>query len=1100
MFSTFDVLEESSLHNKAAQEFITVGWGKKETQFHGSAGKAARKKEDIEVADVEQLDKTITCCWRGDGEFFAVNHVGANGRMFKVYSKDGVLTYTSEICLNLQVPIAWKPSGLWVCKPEIHPNKYSITLFEVNGLKHNELVLPFRADEEEVIDLSWSQDSDVFLVETRKESRHRLYFYTICNYHWYLKHSMTFDGKIVYNWSQNYAEPKQLSVITSQSEHLTLKFDWVVNSSSGASDTDESIVAVIDGRKLLLTNFKSQMVPPPMASFEVPLDTAVNVVDFLKQPGGDFDSNSFFTVDFNNTVSFYRSEFVKFMNGRRLTGAELVKRFTVGSIAHALWMSVESILIASGSTIQLCSIDTGTVVSEICLEGDIGSVNMLTACTAIAQLVDGTLVALDVNDNEISVSDLELEKLPEFCERFEVTTSNDKPAVYALKQNKKKLYLNSKELATEVTSFVITDDNDFLIYTTIGELKFVGESSQVVDTRRIERGSRIISLVKDKSQVIFQLPRGNLETISPRILSLKIIKRLLKANQYRLALDLLRKERINLNLLIDLNPQKFLRDLAVFIEQVDNISWLNLFLTELKNEDVTVTMYKFCGSIDVDQEVFDKAYTVDNKIHHVSNKMLEIFQATNRTKYLLPSLTCHVKNQQLETALQMIWDLKKSGVADKEADDAVKYFLYLIDINVLYNIALGMYDFQLVLFVAQKSQKDPKEYIPFLNELNKLDKSYAKFKIDCHLKRYGKAIKHIAALCDDEAKFDEAIEVTKKHELYEDALASFAGDEKCYRRICVLFGDHLRVKGKLLDASLLYERGGEFQQALSGARNTLDWQRCLVLGKKCGFGEDEMKDLAVKLTSSLRESGRFKEASELFRRFQSDDLATLVEILAQGRMFSEAILQVTLSGQDELIEASIKPQLKLQVASAIEFINDQRQQYLEQKDRLLSVRQEKLRKIQSPQDFDDEAFSDTTSLMSSQNSRTTTRTFKTSKTRRKHEKKLLNMKEGNKFEDIALVDSIWKLVHSIIAHDYQHMVKELLKNAVELKLDDEARTLQKAFKELLLLLKHTVKEIWIKEMLEAGRYPETEEEMMQHTMDSATGNKMAYELISKLKL
>lgn len=139
MFSTYDVLMESSLHDKAEKEFITVGWGKKETQFHGSVGKDGRKKADIDVANIDELDKTISCCWRGDGEYFAVNHVGANGRMFKVYNKEGFLQYTSELCANLQFPIAWRPSGLWITKPEIHPDKYTITLFERNGLKHNEL-------------------------------------------------------------------------------------------------------------------------------------------------------------------------------------------------------------------------------------------------------------------------------------------------------------------------------------------------------------------------------------------------------------------------------------------------------------------------------------------------------------------------------------------------------------------------------------------------------------------------------------------------------------------------------------------------------------------------------------------------------------------------------------------------------------------------------------------------------------------------------------------------------------------------------------------------------------------------------------------------
>jgi len=38
-------------------------------------------------------------------------------------------------------------------------------------------------------------------------------------------------------------------------------------------------------------------------------------------------------------------------------------------------------------------------------------------------------------------------------------------------------------------------------------------------------------------------------------------------------------------------------------------------------------------------------------------------------------------------------------------DDALRYLLYLVDVNDLYNVALGTYDFDLVLMVAEKSQK-----------------------------------------------------------------------------------------------------------------------------------------------------------------------------------------------------------------------------------------------------------------------------------------------------------------------------------------------------------------------------------------------------------
>jgi hypothetical protein len=38
-------------------------------------------------------------------------------------------------------------------------------------------------------------------------------------------------------------------------------------------------------------------------------------------------------------------------------------------------------------------------------------------------------------------------------------------------------------------------------------------------------------------------------------------------------------------------------------------------------------------------------------------------------------------------------------------ENAIKYIIFLTNVNQLYDVALGMYDFKLVLMVAQYSQK-----------------------------------------------------------------------------------------------------------------------------------------------------------------------------------------------------------------------------------------------------------------------------------------------------------------------------------------------------------------------------------------------------------
>lgn len=59
---------------------------------------------------------------------------------------------------------------------------------------------------------------------------------------------------------------------------------------------------------------------------------------------------------------------------------------------------------------------------------------------------------------------------------------------------------------------------------------------------------------------------------------------------------------------------------------------------------------------------------------------------------------------------------------------------------------------------------------------------------------------------------------------------------------------------------------------------------------------------------------------------------------------------------------------------------------------------------------------------------------------------------------------------------------------------------QSTYRNMLLLLKTTMDEIWIEDMLTAGKFPESEEEMMQYYQTGFSTNKLSYELISELEI
>ena len=72
-------MTEVALDTEAAGEDaqVQLGWGKKETQFHGSVGKQAAQTKTATEGLSEDDDFMPRLSWRGDGNFFVCSFVNA---------------------------------------------------------------------------------------------------------------------------------------------------------------------------------------------------------------------------------------------------------------------------------------------------------------------------------------------------------------------------------------------------------------------------------------------------------------------------------------------------------------------------------------------------------------------------------------------------------------------------------------------------------------------------------------------------------------------------------------------------------------------------------------------------------------------------------------------------------------------------------------------------------------------------------------------------------------------------------------------------------------------------------------------------------------
>jgi elongator complex protein 1 len=123
----------------------------------------------------------------------------------------------------------------------------------------------------------------------------------------------------------------------------------------------------------------------------------------------------------------------------------------------------------------------------------------------------------------------------------------------------------------------------------------------------------------------------------------------------------------------------------------------------------------------------------------------------------------------------------------------------------------------------------------------------------------------------------------------------FGSRSDCYQKICSAYGDYLRINGKLLEASLMYEKAGDFQQAIASARNSLAWRKCLSLSKKKGCSEEEIFDFGSKLVIGLQENSRYDDAVQLLKMCRPTDFPAIVNAALKGKLYKEALFQAALS-------------------------------------------------------------------------------------------------------------------------------------------------------------------------------------------------------------
>lgn len=287
MGGTFDPVVEVTMtpEDLKASNHVSVGWGKKETQFQGKGAKALRDPTIPEKVDQGVLsskdDAVTTITWRGDGAYLAINATeeGPEGRrrLIRVYSREGELDSASEPVDGLEGTLSWRPAGNLIAGIQRFQDRVDVVFFERNGLRHGQFTL--RSPDSPVLSnqkirLEWNSDSTVLAVILD----HVVQLWTMGNYHWYLKQEIPMKASSVcVSWHPEKA--LQLSIVASVGLVIAEMMFHIARGSC-RPPFDNGAVAVIDGGTVKLTPFRTANVPPPMALFEVTVESAAIDVVF----------------------------------------------------------------------------------------------------------------------------------------------------------------------------------------------------------------------------------------------------------------------------------------------------------------------------------------------------------------------------------------------------------------------------------------------------------------------------------------------------------------------------------------------------------------------------------------------------------------------------------------------------------------------------------------------------------------------------------------------------------------------------------------------------------------------------------------------------
>lgn len=479
-----------------------------------------------------------------------------------------------------------------------------------------------------------------------------------------------------------------------------------------------------------------------------------------------------------------------------------------------------------------------------------------------------------------------------------------------------------------------------------------------------------------------------------------------------------------------------------------------------------------------DQSATTPSPPVDSKVNTVCDAILKALQPKESSN-LQNIITAHVCKSPpaLDDGLLLVASLRDQD--PKLAEKAIEHICFLVDVNRLYDNALGLYNLEVALLVAQQSQRDPREYLPFIQHLHSLPPLRRNFEIDDHLSRREKALVHLKDL----DSFDELCNYTVKHNLFHPALQLYRYDAPRLEILTALYASHLESTSAFREAGLAYESLKNFAKAMScyRAAGSSSWQECLFAAQQQDppLSSGAFEDLANTLAEALYESKMYLDAASVHMDYLNA-LETALRCLCKGYHFAEAMRLTALHSRPNLLTSAIDVGIAEALSSTTEFLADCKAQLGAQIPRISELR---VKAAEDPlsfyegeraggADLPDDVSVAASSRISTSASLFTRYTGKdgsvgtvgtgvsraTSKNRRREEKKRARGRKGTVYEEEYLVNSVRRLVERV--RDTKSEVERLVVACVRRGMMERGRNVESLMEDVVTACEIAVAQVF----------------------------------------